>query len=145
MRTESLGKSRYFVIFIDDASRWCEVRFLKNKSEVLQAFKDYKVLVENQTGKRIKYLQSDNGREYLNDSFDAYLKANGIGRRLTVSHTPEQNGVAERKNRTLLEMARCLLLQSSLPTSLWAEAINTANYVRPVVSKGERLSKNGRE
>lgn len=130
IRTESSGGSRYFATFIDDASRWSEVRFLRNKSDVLQAFKDYKALVENQTGRRVKYLQSDNGREYCNERFDTFLKDNGIGRRLTVPYTPEQNGVAERKNRTLLDMARCLLLQSSLPKSLWAEAVNTANYIR---------------
>lgn len=129
MRTESIGKSKYFVTFIDDASRWCEVRFVRHKGEVLQIFKEYKAFVENQTGKKIKNLQSDNGKEYMNDEFDSFLKENGIGRRLTVTHTPEQNGIAERKNRTLLDTTRCLMLQSSLPTYLWAEAVNTANYI----------------
>lgn len=96
---------------------------------MLQAFKEYKALVENQTGKRIKFLQSDNGKEYVNKDFDTFLKENGIGRRLTVSHTPEQNGIAERKNRTLLDTARCLMMQSSLPATLWAETLNTANYI----------------
>lgn len=130
MRNESNGKARYFITFIDNASRWCEVRFLRNKSDAFQAFKDYRASVENLTGKRIKYLQSDNGKEYINESFDIFLRMNGIGRRLSVTHTPEQNGVAERKNRTLLDVARCLLLNSSLPKTFWAEAINTANHIR---------------
>lgn len=120
--------------FIDDYSRWCVVKMLKRKSEV---FEQYKVLVEN-TGHKIKYLQLDNGKEYVNQEFDTFLRNNGIERRLTVMwasthsdrHTPEQNGIAEKKNRTLVEMARCLMIQSNLSSSFWGEVINTANYIR---------------
>lgn len=129
-RVESLGRARYFVTFIDDYSRWCEIRVLRQKSDVLQAFRDFKVQIEIQTGQKIKCLMSDNGREYCNVEFDKFLRENGIKRRLTVTHTPQQNGVAERKNRTLMEMARCLLLQSWLSKMFWAEAIVTANYLR---------------
>ncbi|CAK9826054.1 Retrovirus-related Pol polyprotein from transposon TNT 1-94 [Anthophora retusa] len=130
MRTESNGGSLYFVTFIDDASRWCEVRFLRRKSEAFAAFREVKKMLENFSGRKIKYLQSDNGREYVNEQFDDFLKENGIQRRLTVPRNPEQNGLAERKNRTLVEMARCLLIQSGLPPSFWAEAISTSNYIR---------------
>lgn len=130
MRVESNGRARYIVTFIDDYSRWCEIRLLKRKDEVLDAFKEYKAFAEKLTGKSIKYLQSDNGKEYRSNEFDRFLKEHGIGRRLTVTHTPEQNGVTERRNRTLVEMARCLLIQSGLPPSFWGEAINTANYIR---------------
>ena len=74
-------------------------------------------------------LQSDNGREYCNREFDIYLEQCGIRRRLSAPHTPQQNGVSERKNRTLLEMARCILRQADAPPKFWAEAINTACYV----------------
>jgi len=130
MRTESNGKSKYFFTFIDDSSRWCETRFIRNKNEVLKIFKEYKALVERQTGRKIKCLQSDNGTEYCNTEFDNYLRECGIKRRLTVPQSPQQNGVAERKNRTLLEMARCMLIQAKLPSSFWAEAIATATYIR---------------
>lgn len=130
MRVKSKGGSVYFMTFIDDKSRWCEIYFLKKKSEALDAFKRYKAYAENFTGKKIKFLQSDNGLEYCNQEFDEYLQNCGIRRRLTVPYTPQQNGVAERKNRTLLNTARCLLIQSKLPPSFWAEAILTANYVR---------------
>ena len=130
MRTESLGKARYFIEFINDKSRWTEVRFLRYKSDALQATKDFITLMENQKGRTVKCLQSDNGGEYTGGEFDAYLKSKGITRRLTVPYNTEQNGVAERKNRTLLETARCLLLDARLPDSFWAEAVNTANYVR---------------
>ncbi|KMQ87616.1 retrovirus-related pol polyprotein from transposon tnt 1-94 [Lasius niger] len=130
MRVESIGKSKYFITFIDDHSRWCVVRMLKRKNETFEVFKHFKATVENQTGRRIRYLQSDNGKEYVNSKFDAFLRKNEIKRRLTVTLTPEQNGVAERKNQTLVEMARCLMIQSGLPLSFWGEAINTANYIR---------------
>jgi transposase InsO family protein len=130
MRTQSLGGAKYFIEFIDDASRWCEVRFLKSKAEVFKATTEYIALVENQKGKKVKCLQSDNGGEYTGKEFDDYLKKRGITRRLTAPYNPEQNGTAERKNRTLLDMARCLLKESNLPNSFWAEAVNTANHLR---------------
>lgn len=130
-RTQNANGARWFVTFIDDCSRWCEVYFLRQKSGVLEAFKLFKNYAEKQTGKQIKSLQSDNGREYYkNAPFDDYLSEHGIERRLSVPRTPQQNGVAERKNRTLLDMARCLMVQSSLPPSFWSEAIATACHIR---------------
>ncbi|XP_077277091.1 uncharacterized protein LOC143905509 isoform X1 [Temnothorax americanus] len=130
MRTESQGGARYFVTFIDDHTRWCEVYFMRNKGEVAEKFKEFKKLAENQTGRKIKAVQSDNGKEYCNSTLDKLFKEHGIRRRLTVAHTPEQNGVAERRNRTLVEAARCMMIQSGLSPSFWAEAIATANYIR---------------
>lgn len=94
------------------------------------AFKDYKAEVEKQTGKNIKCLRTDNGREYLNNDFDNSLRVNGIKRQLTVPYTPQQNGVAERANRTLIEMARTMLIHSGLSESFWAEAVRTSSYIR---------------
>lgn len=127
---ESLGGAKYFVTFIDDCSRYTETVMLRRRSDVLQAFKDYKHRVEKQTGKKIKKLRTDNGLEYLSKEFNNFLKDEGISRQLTVEYTPQQNGVAERANRTLVEMARCLMLQAKLPNSLWAEMINTATFLR---------------
>lgn len=103
---------------------------LKSKSEIFNVFKEFKALIENQTGRKIKCLQSDNGKKYINREFNDFLKREGIRHRLTVTHTPEQNGVAERRNRILVKMARYLLIQSNLSPSFWKEAINTANYIR---------------
>jgi transposase InsO family protein len=128
--TQSIGGSRYFLTFIDDMSRRTYVYFLKGKDEVFDKFMEYKNLVERQTGKRLKCVRSDNGREYVNKKFDEYFKEMGIAQQLTVAYTPQQNGVAERANRTLVEMARCLLVQSGLGQELWAEAIYTAVYLR---------------
>lgn len=130
MRTNSLGGYKYFALFIDDFSRMTFVYFLKNKSDILDEFKKFKVRVELETGSKIKMLRTDNGREYVNTEFNRFLDNEGVRRKLTVQYTPQQNGVAERANRTLVEMARCMLLSSSLPESLWGEAINTSVYLR---------------
>jgi len=103
---------------------------LRNKSDVFQAFKSYKARAEKQTGQRLKKLRTDNGREYLSREFQNFLEEEGIVHQTTVEYTPQQNGVAERANRTLIEMARCIMLQANLPESLWAEAVNTATYLR---------------
>lgn len=73
---------------------------------------------------------SDNGTEYCNKEFNEYLREHGIQRRLAMPYTPQQNGLAERKNCTLLDQAQCLLLEKHLPKTFWAEAVNTANYLR---------------
>ncbi|KRZ48337.1 Retrovirus-related Pol polyprotein from transposon TNT 1-94 [Trichinella nativa] len=112
MRQNSIGGSKYFVTFIDDHSRWCETYFLKNRNEVVDAFMDFKSHAENQTGNKIKTLRSDNATEYCSENFQKFLRVNGIRHETSVQYTPQQNGVAERKNRTLLDMARCMLLES---------------------------------
>ena len=130
MRTESLGGAKYFATFIDDHSRYTETVMLKKRSDIIQAFKLFKRKAENQTGRTIKKLRTDNATEYLSNEFNCFLEEEGILRQLTVEYTPQQNGVAEHANRTLGEMARCLMLQANLPPSLWAEAINTATFLR---------------
>lgn len=129
MRVNSLSGFRYFVTYIDDKSRWCEIYFLKKKSEVADKFKEYKNMVEKETERTIKTVRSDNGTEYINHHLEDFLKQEGIKHELTVEYTPQQNGVAERKNRTLVEMARCMMIQSGLPASFWAEAVLTANHI----------------
>jgi transposase InsO family protein len=82
---------------------------LKKKNDVFVTFKQWKTLIENQTGKKIKRLRTDNGMEFCVGEFNKFYKDEGIARHRTVSHTPQQNGVVEQMNRTLLERARCLL------------------------------------
>lgn len=130
MTVESLGGVKYFVTFTDDFTGYTET-MLHNRSDVLEAFKDYKRKVEKQTGQQIRKLRTDNGREYLSNKFKDFLKAEGIIHQLSVEYTPQLNGVAKRKNRTLVEMTRCIMLQGNLPQSLWAEAINSATYRMP--------------
>lgn len=130
MKTESLGGSLYFATFIDDYSRKVFVYFIRQKSQYLDKFKEFKNMAENQTGKRIKVLRSDNAKELVCQNFTNFLKESGIKRQLTTSYTPQQNGVAERMNRTLVEMSRCLMIESGLPMTLWTELINTSAYIR---------------
>ncbi len=128
MNVKSFGKSQYFVTFIDEYSRYTEVYFLKSKDEVLEKFKQYVNQVEK-LGKRVKNLRSDNGGEYCSRVFDDYLKAKGITHQTTVPHRPEQNGIAERMNRTLVEAAHSMMFHAGMPKEFWAEAIHTAAYV----------------
>ncbi|PKA46818.1 Retrovirus-related Pol polyprotein from transposon TNT 1-94 [Apostasia shenzhenica] len=129
MRIESLSGSRYFILFIDDYTRMNWVYFLKNKSEALEAFKIFKAFVERQSGYFIKVLRTDRGGEFLSHEFKAFCEENGIHRELTAPYTPEQNGVAERKNRTIVEMARSLLKAKGIPNQFWAESVATAVYL----------------
>lgn len=129
-RVASVAGSKYFVTFIDDKSRRVFVYFIKQKSEVFEKFKMFKAQVERQTGCKIKSMRTDNGGEFVNAEFNSYLEKEGIRRQLTVPHTPQQNGVAERGNRTLVEMARSMMVHAGVRQSLWAEAINTAVYIR---------------
>ena len=129
MRTTSHGGAKYFVTFIDDFSRKTFVYFMKQKSEVLDHFKIFKALVEKQTGFEIQKLRSDNGGEYTSKAFKQFCEQHGIERQFSTPYTPQQNGVAERKNRTLFESARCMLQHKQPSNAWWAEAINTARYV----------------
>ena len=121
---------RYWVTFIDDATRYCSIALLKKKSDVFTAFKQFKPLVENLVGHKIKILRDDKGGEYMSIEFDKYLTANGIARQHTVRNSPHQNGVAERFNRTLAEGTISLLSEAKLPQSFWGHAVITTVYVR---------------
>jgi hypothetical protein len=125
----SLGKSVYYVSFIDDFSRKTWIYFLRKKFEVFDRFKEFKALVENQTEKRIKVLRTDNGGEFCRNEFEEFCKKCGIARQKTTPYTPQQNGVAERMNRMLMEKARCMLSGVGLGQEFWAEAVGTACYL----------------
>jgi transposase InsO family protein len=88
------------------------------------------VLLENQTGHQVQRLRCDNGSEYINADLADFCREKGIKLETTVRYTPQQNGAAERLNRTLMEKVRPMLADSSLPKYLWAEAVATASYVR---------------
>ncbi|WVZ79655.1 hypothetical protein U9M48_027210 [Paspalum notatum var. saurae] len=128
-RKPSHGGSRYMLTIIDDYSRKVRPYFLKYKSEAFSAFKEWKVMIENQTEKKVKILRTDNGMEFCSDQFKAYCKSQGIVRHYTIPHTPQQNGVAERMNRTIISRARCMLSNAGLNKRFWAEAASTVSYL----------------
>ena len=130
LEAKSLSGTEYVVTFIDDKSRYVWIYILKNKSEVFKKILGWKSRVEKSTGEKIKTLRSDNGGEYTSKEFEDYLKKYGIRYERTVPKTPEQNGVAERMDRTLVETVRTMLSDSKLPKKFWAEALSTASYVR---------------
>ena len=138
MQTESLGKRKYFVTFIDLYSRFCDVYFIKEKSEVPDVTIEYITKMENQLGKLPKVFRSDRGTEYLNAKLQNFFKIKGIVPQCTVGYAPEQNGVAERKNRTLVEAARSMIAEAGFPKRFWAEAINTANHVINRIAVGKK-------
>jgi hypothetical protein len=105
------------------------VYFLQAKNQAFEAFRSFQVKVERQTGKKIKILRTDNGREYVNDEFRRALEHDGIRHQKACPYTPEQNGTAERMNRTLVEKARCLLNDARMKKEFWAEAVSTAAYL----------------
>ncbi|KAJ6902219.1 Retrovirus-related Pol polyprotein from transposon TNT 1-94 [Populus alba x Populus x berolinensis] len=125
----STGQNRYFLTFTDDFSRKTWIYFLKRKSEVFNCFKDFKAIVEKQTGYTIRTVRSDQGGEYTANDFEAYCTQQGIRHQTTPAYTPQLNGVAERKNRTILDMARSLLKAKKLPKQYWAEAVSCAVYL----------------
>ena len=126
--------------FTDDYSRYATVYFIKSKSEVLSKFQEYVNSVEKHTGHQImklnilaeddvKVLRSDNGGEYTSNNFAKFCGEKGISHEFTVPYCPQQNGVAERMNRTIMEGARSMLFQAKLPLEFWAEACSTAVYL----------------
>ncbi|KAH9782975.1 hypothetical protein KPL71_009140 [Citrus sinensis] len=125
----SMGGAKYMVTFIDDYSRRCWVYPIKKKSDVFLVFKEYKARLELESSKKIKCLRTDNGGEYTDGEFLAFCKQEGIQRQFTVAYAPQQNGVAERMNRTLTEIIRAMLRTAGLPNSFWAEAAKTACYI----------------
>jgi transposase InsO family protein len=130
-QTESVAGHLYYISFTNDFSQETKVRFLKLKSEALSTLKDYETELKCQTpGAKIKKLRSDRGGEYLSTEFDRYLKDQGIKRQPTIHHLPQQNGVAERLNRTLVEHAQAMLLGRDMPKILWAEALNYATWLK---------------
>lgn len=130
MESTSIGGARYFLIFVDDHSRMVFVYFLKAKSETFHFFKQFKYMAENQKERKIKILRTDNGLEFCSKEFEQYLTNAGIIHQKTNVYSPQQNGLSERMNRSLVEKARCLIFDAGLHKKFWAEAINTSVYLR---------------
>ena len=128
--TPSLGRGLYFLTFIDDNSRYVWIYILKSNDKVFEKFVEWKALVENSSGQKLKTLRTDNAGEYTSAAFTAYLKKEGVCHEFTVPKTPQQNGVAERMNRTLVEAVRSMLSNANLPKKFGAEALSTAVYLR---------------
>ncbi|GKA49409.1 putative ribonuclease H-like domain-containing protein [Tanacetum coccineum] len=133
----SINHKTYCLVVTDDFSRFSWVFFLASKDETSGILKRFITEIENQLNHKVKVIRCDNGTEFKNREMNEFCGLKGIKREFSVARTPQQNGVAERKNRTLIEAARTMLADSLLPTVFWAEAVNTACYVlnRVLVTK----------
>nr|AAW57815.1 putative polyprotein [Oryza sativa Japonica Group] len=123
------GGKRYFMTLIDDATRFFYVYLLKTKDEALDYFKIYKAEVENQLDRKIKRLRSDRGGEFFSNEFDLFCEEHGFIHERTPPYSPESNGIAERKNRTLTNLVNAMLDTAGLPKAWWGEALLTSNHV----------------
>jgi transposase InsO family protein len=122
----SIGGSKYGLVIVDDFSRFTWVFFLQDKSETQGTLKCFLKRVQNEFELKVKKIRSDNGSEFKNLQVEEYLEEEGIKHELLAPYTPQQNGVVERKNRTLIDMARTMLGEYKTPERFWSEAVNTA-------------------
>ena len=130
MRTQAINSGyRYFITFLDDFSSLGRAYYLRHKSESIQAFEDFKAWAENVTGNKIIHVRSDRGGEYTSDAFTARLKSYGIVHQKTVAHSPQQNGRAERWNRTIMEKAMAMLHHAGLSHGFWQLAVESAVHI----------------
>ncbi|XP_066165823.1 uncharacterized protein [Oryza sativa Japonica Group] len=122
----SIGGNKYGLVIVDDFSRFTWVFFLHDKSETQAIFKKFARIVQNEFDLKIKIIRSDNGKEFKNTCIESFLDEEGIKHEFSAPYLPQQNGVTERKNRTLIEMARTMLDEYKTSDRFWAEAVNTA-------------------
>ncbi|GJU95939.1 putative ribonuclease H-like domain-containing protein [Tanacetum coccineum] len=127
---KSLMKKMYCLVVTDDYSRFTWVFFLATKDETSGILKSFITGIENLVDHKVKVIRCDNGTEFKNREMNQFCEKKGILRQYSVARTPQQNGVAKRRNKTLIEAARTMLADSKLPTTFWAEAVNTACYVQ---------------
>lgn len=129
MQTKSICMNSYFLIFINDFSRMCQVYFLKNKDKAFGYFKELKELIENESKHKIKCVRSDRGEEYDFVEFTNFCKENVIKRQYTTTYTPQQNGVAERKKQNSHRDGKMFNVIKKLHNMYWAQVVRTSNYI----------------
>lgn len=126
---QTFNEKRYFISFIDDYSHFAQIKLMQNKSEAFQCFQEYVSEAETHFNLKVSRLRCDNGGEYSSNEFKRYCSNKGIKIEYTMAYTPEQNGVSERFNRTLVEKARAMITESNHEKELWGEACLAACYV----------------
>lgn len=123
------GGNKYFFLLVDDFSRVMWVYLLKSKDEAFGVFKKFRAKVEDGKERKVKVFRSDRGGEFSSNEFKSYCEEVGIERHFTAPYTPQQNGVVERRNRTVIEMARSYLKEMHLPSLIWGEAVRHSVYI----------------
>ncbi|WVZ73170.1 hypothetical protein U9M48_021514 [Paspalum notatum var. saurae] len=123
------GGRRYFLLLVDDSSRFMWLRLLTAKDQAAEAIKEIKARAEMETGKKLRVLRIDRGGEFNSEEFARYCAGEGVGRHLTAPYSPQQNGVVERRSQTVVGMARSMLKAKGMPVAFWGEAVSTAVYI----------------
>lgn len=126
--------NRYIFVLIDDHTRYMWSLLLREKGETFVKFQRFKSLVEKETGSKIKTLRTDRGGEFTSNEFKVFCENQGIHRHLTAPYSPQQNGVVERRNRTLMEMTRSIMKAMEVPNYLWGEGVRHATYIINIVA-----------
>ncbi|KAJ9555964.1 hypothetical protein OSB04_010578 [Centaurea solstitialis] len=130
MRVESLARKKYMLVLVDEFSRFTWIEFLRDKSEAAERIIAFIKRTQVLLGRRVRKIRSDNGTEFRNAKLHSFLEEVGITHNFSAVRTPQQNGVVERKNRTLVEAARSMMAHSGVPQQFWAEAVSTACYTQ---------------
>ncbi|GKE72957.1 zinc finger, CCHC-type containing protein [Tanacetum coccineum] len=120
---------KYIFLLVDDYSRYMWAYFLSTKDQAFDTFKEFKKSTENELKTTLKMLRTDRGGEFTSNEFTQYCKENGIARQLTAPYSPQQNGVVERRNRTIISTTRCMMKETNMPQKFWAEAVRHAIYI----------------
>ncbi|GJX34828.1 retrovirus-related pol polyprotein from transposon TNT 1-94 [Tanacetum coccineum] len=128
MRVASINGKKYILVIVDDYSRYTWTLFLRSKDETLEVLKDFLIMIQRNLQALVISVRTDRGTKFLNKTQHVFFKEEGIEHQTSTPRTPKQNGIVERRNRTLVEAARIMLLASKLPLFFWAEAIATACY-----------------
>jgi transposase InsO family protein len=123
------GGKKYFLLLVDDHSRYMWLELIRTKDKALRFFKKVKALAETEHGSKLLAFRSDRDGEFNSTAFSDFCEENGVKHFTTAPYTPQQNGVVERRNQTVVEMARCLLKAMAVPGSFWGEAVKTAVYL----------------
>ena len=129
-KTKGLKGEKYFMLLVDDYTRMTVVFFLKNKSKYFENFKLYKEMVENEMDSKIKCLIYDNGRKFTSKEFMDYCSSHGIKKQFSIARTPQQNGVVERKNGIVQEMARTMIMDSKLTDIFWTGSAYNSSHLK---------------
>jgi len=123
------GGRRYFLLLVDDCSRYMWLHLLSSKDEAPAVIKEFQAQVETETGKKLRVLRTDRGGEFTSIEFGLYCTGQGLERHLTVPYSPQQNGVVERRNQTVVGMARSMLKAKRMPAVFWGEAVSMAVFI----------------
>jgi len=145
VNTASLYGSKYRLVIVDDYNRWTCVKFLRSKVNAYDVLSNFCTQIQSEKEMKILKVRSDHGGEFENESFETFCEIHGIFHEFSSPRTPQQNGVVERKNRTLQEMARTMIHENNLAKHLWAEAVNTTCYVQNMIYSRPILAKTAYE